>query len=394
MRRYDIIFGILLILSIIDFAPAVPVLVQEERDVCGNVAHIPKDVTTVLGKRGSEQLDKFKKIAEEYFKKWGVPDWWQGSTQAGPERASSSQSQAGAAGLVSSSSASARPERVSSISALMRPDHGSMNDLQVLAKNPSPSINPASPNINWIYPSDKDLMPPPKRPKPALSKEFGQANEDQAVQQPNPTPFDPRPLNRKPYDAMLPQTPPGYGVVTAPSPNIWRPIPLKPGPSTRKPSRLRPQTGPGSRVATGQSLNVERPMKIDFEGYRPDLYSAKAKAKAPSPSNPMPPTDPGYGWQKERVQQPNPTSFDPRPLNREPYDAMLPPTQPGHRVVTAPFPNLGLPDDPIELDFGGYNLDAINPALGKGKESRRHIPSTARDGGDAAQRKLQSVLGG
>ena len=51
MRRYYIISGILLILSIIDFAVAAPVLVQEKHQVGVDVVHIPKYSVTMLGKR-------------------------------------------------------------------------------------------------------------------------------------------------------------------------------------------------------------------------------------------------------------------------------------------------------------------------------------------------------
>src|SRR5712672_1697584 len=64
MRRYDIISGILLILSIIDFALAAPVSVQEKRQ------ETLKDVTTVLGKRGDEVLVD---LGKEYFKTWEKP---------------------------------------------------------------------------------------------------------------------------------------------------------------------------------------------------------------------------------------------------------------------------------------------------------------------------------
>jgi hypothetical protein len=73
MCRCDIVSGILLILSIIDFALAAPVLVQknlEKRQTSVDVVHIPKDVITVLGKRGNEELEKF---TEEYFKSVGKP---------------------------------------------------------------------------------------------------------------------------------------------------------------------------------------------------------------------------------------------------------------------------------------------------------------------------------
>ena len=69
MRRHDIVSGIL-ILFIIDFAIAAPVLVQEKNQAVVDVAHLPKDVVTVLGKRGDDDLEK---LAAEYFKTWGRP---------------------------------------------------------------------------------------------------------------------------------------------------------------------------------------------------------------------------------------------------------------------------------------------------------------------------------
>ena len=56
MRRYDIVFGILLTLPIIDFALAAPVLVKEKRHAYVYAAQVPKDVVTVLEKRGEDQL--------------------------------------------------------------------------------------------------------------------------------------------------------------------------------------------------------------------------------------------------------------------------------------------------------------------------------------------------
>jgi hypothetical protein len=58
MRRYDIVSGIFLILSIIDFALAAPVLVQEKRQASVTAAHIPKELITLLGKRWEEDLVK------------------------------------------------------------------------------------------------------------------------------------------------------------------------------------------------------------------------------------------------------------------------------------------------------------------------------------------------
>ena len=51
MPRYNTVFRILLILAVIPFALAAPVLVQEKREACIDKVRIPRDVMTVLGKR-------------------------------------------------------------------------------------------------------------------------------------------------------------------------------------------------------------------------------------------------------------------------------------------------------------------------------------------------------
>ena len=107
MRRYDIVSGILLILSIIDFAFAAPVLLQEKHQARVDVVHIPKDVITVLGKRMDEEEPE--KLLEKYFK-------------TGKEPVESSDTHA--------SSSSAPPG----------PDHGSTNVVQAPASNPASSI--------------------------------------------------------------------------------------------------------------------------------------------------------------------------------------------------------------------------------------------------------------
>jgi hypothetical protein len=112
MRRYGIIPGILLILSIIDFALAVPVLLVPEKRQAGiDVMHIPKDVISVLGKRGDDELEK---LAAQYFETWGKP--------------------------VDSSDAHA-----SSSSAPAVPDHESTNAVQ--APGPNPAASTASPGL-------------------------------------------------------------------------------------------------------------------------------------------------------------------------------------------------------------------------------------------------------
>jgi hypothetical protein len=59
MRRYDTISGILLILSIIDFAVAAPVLVQEKRRAGVDAVYTPEDAITMLGERGDELVNYF-----------------------------------------------------------------------------------------------------------------------------------------------------------------------------------------------------------------------------------------------------------------------------------------------------------------------------------------------
>ena len=117
MRRYDIVFGILLTLSIIDIALAAPVLVQ---DTSVDAVHIPKHVITVLEKRvddDSEQLVEDYLVFEE-------SEAHESSSPASPA-----------------------------------PDHGSKTDV------PAPAPNPASSTVN-----PAPLMGPPRPPRPSLTK--------------------------------------------------------------------------------------------------------------------------------------------------------------------------------------------------------------------------------
>ena len=71
MRRYNIVVsGILLIFSINNFAFAAPILVQEKHQARVDVVHIPKDVITVVEKRGKEELER---LLDQYFKAMGKP---------------------------------------------------------------------------------------------------------------------------------------------------------------------------------------------------------------------------------------------------------------------------------------------------------------------------------
>jgi hypothetical protein len=68
MRRYYIVSRILLILPIIDFAVAAPVLVQEKRQTDVGVVHKPEDAIIILGKRG-DNLNNALFIYEDYIDK-------------------------------------------------------------------------------------------------------------------------------------------------------------------------------------------------------------------------------------------------------------------------------------------------------------------------------------
>jgi hypothetical protein len=72
MRQYNIVPLIILILSIINFALATPVLIPEGEKVYADVGHVPKDVITVLGKRGDElELEKLAKLFDKLDRWWG-----------------------------------------------------------------------------------------------------------------------------------------------------------------------------------------------------------------------------------------------------------------------------------------------------------------------------------
>ena len=60
-----IVSGILLVIPIIDFALAAPVLVQEKRQACADIANIPEYPVTVLGKRGGAE-----EVVDKYVKDW------------------------------------------------------------------------------------------------------------------------------------------------------------------------------------------------------------------------------------------------------------------------------------------------------------------------------------
>jgi hypothetical protein len=265
MRRYDIISGILLILSIIDFALPAPVLVQEKRQERVDVVHIPKDVITVLGRRGRE--DELEKLWEGYF-----------DNLVNLEESGNLES----------------PSSHSSSSSPSEPDHGSTNVVQAPAPNPLSSTANPDPawdfmpsykddyELNWPhytptssgYGSDREFMkahapqpnhpmpstdsdsstnpdldwdylmnledPPP--PRPASPKVFGQAHKYQAG------------VNRPSTSGYAPSPPePEHEVVTN-----------QPSPNQGSPKDPKDEVDPGSPPSPDPELHLDhQPLSAD-----------------------------------------------------------------------------------------------------------------------------------
>ena len=114
MRRYNILSGILLILSIIDFALAAPVSAQEKRQEHVNAVHIPKDVTTVLEERWEEDLEK---LGEEYLKKGGKPVDSSSSASSGSDHGSTNAMQPPV--VPNPASSTANPESLTDLSSCL-----------------------------------------------------------------------------------------------------------------------------------------------------------------------------------------------------------------------------------------------------------------------------------
>jgi hypothetical protein len=199
MRRYDVVSGILLILSIIDFAEfalAAPVLVQEKRQACVDMVHKPKDVITVLGKRGLEDIEK---LVGDFFNTGVKPidssdaHASSGSAPHGPNPASSTanpglQGAWGESGdplpedqwSYKGDDESHEPTYYTPASSVYGSDH-ELTEADAHAPQPNPNSGPSADSyFDWNY-----WFPPP--PRPASPTEFGQAQAEH-VHQPNPGP--------------------------------------------------------------------------------------------------------------------------------------------------------------------------------------------------------------
>ncbi|KAI0274464.1 hypothetical protein BGY98DRAFT_1188510 [Russula aff. rugulosa BPL654] len=363
MRRYDIVTGILLVLSIIDFALAAPVLVQEKHQAHVDAVHIPKDLTTILGKRLDEDLEK---LGEEYFKTSGKSIDSSGTHS-------------------SSSSAPSGPEP---------PDHGSTNDvpptpnLASSTTNPDPSMDPS------CSPSSSSQGLRTRGNCFGFLKKMMDVSDDAPASYRSFHPYDsmhmptfatgyqdygwshdwtkPKYMNQMTVTAAhMPQPNPTFKFVSRPPENppndddfdwdLWSKAEDRPSPPSPK------------RLGQGHD--------IDDDG-------ASTSGHAPGP----PPRDSDSSWPgPPRTEFYSTTVVDSSSLGAES------PTEPTeHEVVPQPPPSsdpeLHLDDQSSSADSQLEDLPTAN-YKGKGKavmESRR-ISGTARDVGSTTQRELQSA---
>jgi hypothetical protein len=379
MRRYDIVSGILLILSIVDFALAAPVLVQEKRQACVDVVPIPKDGVPVLGKRGNEELEK---LAADYFKTWGEPvessDAHASSISAppGPDHGSTNVVQAPGPNQASSTANPGllmEPSSPSSVQGalgdplpedqwsnkgddgsdasepLFTPgssENGADHESTGVHPDPIPPTNP-DPDFDWNYWMSLD---DPIPPRPASPKEIGLAPEYQVghVQQPDPgSPTDPD------FDWNLWGKDLGDPLAPSPKPASQKELGLAPedqehvqqpntGPLTDPDfdwdhwMNLDIPLAPSPRPASQKELDLATEHEEHVQ--QPNLASSKSGLSKPGYSYPGYP-NPGY---------PNPNLADEyfwgKPVESSDAHALSSPAPPGPdhgspNVVQSPAPN-------------------------------------------------------
>jgi hypothetical protein len=291
------------------------------------VAHIPKDVVTVLGKRGDDILEK---MVEKYYKTWGRP--------------------------MDSSDA-----EVSSSSAAPRPDHGSTDDVQAPAPNPAPStpfvwkkplspltIPPMSGSVNDRFKAVWDIIYSGKSSDASEYSGDERATAHGPKVNPNPIPASPNEIGLAPEQQ----------VEHVQQPNLGPSSSAPPGPDHESTSVVQspaPNPDPSSSAAPMQGSWDHLNSQWD------DLWWYKPGAN----SRPATPPSPGLGSPKEPENEVVPES----PTTPESTD----------------------PSDPQSLSAGVRPedlQDAIYAEKGKAKDSRS-ISDTARDVGNVAQKELQ-----
>ena len=253
-------------MSIIKFALAAPVLVQEKRRACVDVVYIPEDMITVLGKRGDE--DELEKIWEEYFDNLGHEEESGNLESPATDTSSSSATSEdsdhdhGSTNVVQApvpnpESSTANPDLMSDFVSTNKGDYeshwphytptssGYGSDLEFMEANvlqpnrPMPWTDLDSstdPDLDWNYWTSLEDSP---SPRPASQEGFGQAHKYQV-------------------DLLSPPSTSGY----APSPPEYEPEVVTPSP---------PSSNLGSLSLSADSQPVDAQAAA--------IYAAKGKAK-------------------------------------------------------------------------------------------------------------------
>jgi hypothetical protein len=313
MRRYDIVSGILLILSIIDFAIAAPILVQEKRHASVDVVHIPKDVITVLGKRGEEDLAK---LAEEFAKTWGKPIDSSGahtsssSAPAGPDHESTDVMQGPAPNPASSTANPGllmEPSSPSSTAAI--PDsygdlynYNAAWDDKVSNKGSDTSMEPLFTPGSSAYGSDDEWamqkLPPIRIPGPSPGADPN-FNWDYWRDAPSPQkPSSPNDFGLAPEYQMGHVQEPDAGPSTGADPDFnwdyWRDAPSPQKPSSPIESGLAPeyQMGHVQEPDAGPSTGADPDFNWDYWRDAP----SPPKPSSPNEFGPAPKHQVGDAW--------------------------------------------------------------------------------------------------
>ncbi len=177
MRRCDVVSQIFIILSIINFALAAPVLVQEKCQACLDVVYNHEDATTVLGKR-MDEIEEIWRVIDNYFPK---PE----SSVSAPLKLDH-----GATNVVDGPPPNP---------ATPTPDHGATNVVDGSPPNPAMSTEsdresmgvhaPSSSPVleSWFNPHDESMGAHAPRPNPGPSTEFGSNDRLVVSEPPSPT---------------------------------------------------------------------------------------------------------------------------------------------------------------------------------------------------------------
>jgi hypothetical protein len=317
MRRYDIVSGILLIIPIVDFALAAPVLVQEKRQTYIDVEHLPHEVISVLEKRGSEEIEK---MVEEFFGPWGKPiessDAYASSSSAppGPYHGPTN---------VAEAPANPGPLMYNGDDELHEPlyhtpaqsEYGSDHELTgPHAPPPNPPSTDSYFDLNYWF---------PPLPRPSSPEEFGQAHGHQVedVQQPNPGdsyfdlnywfPSPPRPALLKEFgqahenqvENVQQQPKPGPSADSDFDWNYWMNLKDTPPPRPALPKE-------SGQAHENQVENLQQPKPVpsadsDFDW---NHWMNIVNSEDPPPPRPPLPKESGQGHEDQagNLQQPHP----------------------------------------------------------------------------------------